>query len=222
MFTDANPGQYVVLNVVDTGVGIPKELQKQIFEPFFTTKGNEGGTGLGLSTTWRIVTDLGGFINVYSEVDQGTRFAVYIPAAVSTDMSIAAPQSWPTGHGELILVIDDQAAIREIVKETLEAHQYRVVLANDGTLGLLLYRDHPDTFDLVIIDVTNPALDGPATIAAIRKLNPDARIILQAGFMSEQNKSLLNLQSAEAFLEKPYTTGELLQSVHDLLHPKSE
>src|SRR5690606_26167967 len=109
LFPDANPGQSVVLNVVDTGVGIPKELQKQIFEPFFTTKGNEGGTGLGLSTTWRIVTDLGGFINVYSEVDQGTRFAVYIPAAVSTDMSIAAPQSGPTGHGELILVIDDQA-----------------------------------------------------------------------------------------------------------------
>lgn len=222
MFTRATPGQYVVLNVVDTGVGIPPEIQEQIFEPFFTTKGNEGGTGLGLSTTWRIVHDLGGFINMYSQVDQGTRFAVYIPAAVSTDVPATTPQSWPTGHGELILVIDDQAAIREIVKETLEAHQYRVVLANDGAVGLLLYRDHPDAFDLVIIDVTNPALDGPATIDAIRKLNPDARIILQAGFMSEQSRSLLNVQTAEAFLEKPYTTGELLHSVHDSLHPKSE
>src|SRR5690606_25364207 len=94
----------------------------------------------------------------------------------STDVPATIPQSWPTGNGELVLVIDDQAAIREIVKETLEAHNYRVVLANDGAVGLLLYRDHPDDFDLVIIDVTNPALDGQATIASIRKLNPEARI----------------------------------------------
>ena len=96
MFTRGTPGRYVVLNVVDTGVGIPPELEDQIFEPFFTTKGNEGGTGLGLSSTWRIVNDLGGFINMYSQVNQGTRFAVYIPAAESTEALPVTAPSWPT------------------------------------------------------------------------------------------------------------------------------
>src|SRR5690606_30061290 len=139
-FSGAKPGQYVVLNVVDTGAGIPPEIQERIFDPFFTTKGNEGGTGLGLSTTWNIVEEHGGFINLYSQVGQGTRFAVYLPAITPADVSESTGRSLPMGNGEWVLVIDDQAAIREIAKETLEAHNYHVVAAADGAVGLVLFR----------------------------------------------------------------------------------
>lgn len=219
MYSKITPGRYVVVNVADTGIGIPAEIQGRIFDPFFTTKGKDGGTGLGLSTSSNIVKENGGFIKLYSEVGHGTRFAVYLPAVGTPEARTPAdsPDSSPAGHGELVLVIDDESAIREILKETLEAFGYRVVTAADGAIGLALYRDHSTDFDLVIVDLAMPILDGPATIAAIRKLSPQARIILQSGIVSERSLSLLNPQAADAFLEKPYATHELLRCVHDLL-----
>lgn len=117
-------------------------------------------------------------------------------------------------------MIDDEASIREVLKETLEAHNYRVVTASDGAIGLVLYRDHVDVVDLVIVDLTTPVMDGQATITAIRNLNPKARIILQSGLVSKCSLTLVNPHSADVFLEKPYATDELLQSVHDLLQRK--
>jgi hypothetical protein len=212
----------VVLNVVDTGVGIPSDVQQRIFAPYFTTKGSEGGTGLGLSTTQGILKNHGGLIKVDSEVGRGTRFAVYIPAAASpeTDAAELSVPSWPTGEGELILVIDDEASIREVLKETLEAHNYRVVTASDGAIGLVLYRDHADDIDLVIVDLTTPVMDGQATITATRNFNPKARIILLSSSVSKCSLSLSNPYTADVFLEKPYATDELLQSVRDLLQRK--
>jgi CheY-like chemotaxis protein len=222
MYPGVHPGRYVVLNVVDTGVGIPPDILPRIFDTYFTTKGNVGGTGLGLSTTQGILQNHGGLIEVDSEVDVGTRFSVYIPAAASPETTTAEPsvRSGPTGQGELILVIDDEASIREVIKETLDAHNYRVVTAANGAIGLILYRDHVDDIDLVIVDLTTPVMDGQATITAIRNLNPKARIILQSGLASKCSLSPLNPHTADVFLEKPYATDALLQSVHDLLQRK--
>ena len=214
-FSDAKPGKYVVVNVVDTGNGIPREIQERIYDPFFTTKGKQGGTGLGLSTTSSIVQEHNGFIRLYSEVGQGTRFAVYLPANLPVDVSEPHDRTFPTGNGQWVLAIVDQAGIREIVREMLEAHNYRVVTAADGAVGVVLYRDHAVAFDGVIVDLSLPPMNAEGTISAIRRLNPRARILLQSGLVSDRD------QAADAFLEKPYTTGELLQSVHDLLQRKT-
>ncbi len=222
MYRDVVPGRYVVLNVVDTGVGIPPDVQQRMFDPYFTTKGKERGTGLGLSTTQEIVKNYGGLIKVESELGLGSRFSVYIPAAPAPEAVAAEPNGapWPTGQGELILVIDNKASIREVLKETLEANNYKVVTASDGVVGLVLYRDHADDIDLVILQLTAPTPYDQATITAIRQLNPKARIILQSALVSKSSMSQFQPHTADVFLEKPYSTRELLESVHDLLQRK--
>src|SRR6185436_9581618 len=137
------PGRYVLVTVADTGGGIPPEVVGRIFEPFFTTKEVGKGTGLGLSTALTIVRSHGGFINVYSEPRRGTQFAVYLPAVEAAAEAGARLQSdLPVGHGELILVVDDEDAIRQITKATLETFGYRVITAADGTEALGLYAQH--------------------------------------------------------------------------------
>lgn len=222
MYRGVPPGRYVVLNVVDTGIGISPDVEEHIFEPYFTTKGQERGTGLGLSNTREIVKNHGGWIKVESEVGLGSRFTVYLPAAAAPETVVAEPSVSPSpaGNGELILVIDNKASIREILKETLEAHHYQVLTASDGITGLVLYRDAAEDIDLVILQLTTPAIYGQATIAAIREINPQARIILQSALMSKSSMSRLQPQGADVFLEKPYSTGELLQNVHELLQRK--
>lgn len=222
MYAGVRPGQYVLLNVADSGVGIAPDVQQRIFDPYFTTKGKERGTGLGLSTTQEIVKNYGGLIQVESELGVGSRFSVYIPVATPRETVADEPSipSWPTGRGEMILVIDNKASIREVLKETLEAHNYQVVTAADDVIGLVLYRDHAEDIDLVIVQLTTPTMHGRATIAAIRKLNPQSRIILQSALVSKSSVSLSDLHAADVFLEKPYSTGELLKNVHDLLRRK--
>src|SRR5581483_3743019 len=134
MNLDAHPGRYVLMTVADTGSGIPPEIINRIFDPFFTTKEQGKGTGLGLATVIGIVKSHGGFVNVYSEVGNGTKFSVYLPAGESGEAASpgAERQELPFGNGQLILVVDDESAIREITRETLEAFNYRVLTAGDG------------------------------------------------------------------------------------------
>lgn len=218
MYPGVTPGRYVVFDVGDTGLGISPEVQKQIFDPFFTTKGS-GGTGLGLPAACGILRGYDGFIRTYSEEGEGSRFVIYIPAVTTPEManSEQISHTWPAGHGELVLVINDLGAIREILRATLEAHNYRVKTAVNGAVGLALYREHSAAVKLVIVDLASPSMDSQAIINAIRKLNPQARIILQSGFVSERNKSRIDAHSADVFLERPYATDELLHCVHDLL-----
>ena len=139
--TEAKVGPYIVITVSDTGTGIPPEIMDRIFEPFFTTKEHGKGTGLGLSTSLGIVKSHGGFINVYSEVGKGTAFKVYLPAITTTETLKAEEQQLelPAGHGESILVVDDEDQIREITKSILETHGYKVITANDGKEAIALY-----------------------------------------------------------------------------------
>src|SRR5262249_33875715 len=135
MNIEAQPGRFVVVTVADTGKGIPSDIIDKIFEPFFTTKDIGKGTGLGLSTAVAIVKSHGGFINVYSEVSRGTEFKFYLPAVETPHMHEAADKGvqLPKGHGELILVVDDEVSIREITSATLRTYSYEVMTAEDGT-----------------------------------------------------------------------------------------
>lgn len=216
MNLEAKPGRFVAITIADTGVGIPPNVINRIFEPFFTTKEQGKGTGLGLSTALGIVKSHGGFINSYSEPGKGTQFKIHLPAAetpltAQPDLS-ASPLA---GHGELILVVDDEIAIREITKGTLEAYSYRALTAADGTEAVALYAQHKDDIKVVLTDLMMPYMDGPATIRALRKLNPNVRIIASSGLAEKRETAGVKL-----FLPKPYTAERLLNALAEVIGTK--
>ena len=217
MNLEAKPGRFVMISIVDNGIGIPSHIVNKIFEPFFTTKEQGKGTGLGLSTALGIVKGHGGFINVYSEAGRGSQFKIYLPVA-ETPFTVQAESSisLPLGRGQLILVVDDEIAIREITKGTLETYGYRALTAADGTEAIALYAQHKDEIRVVLTDLMMPYMDGPVTIRALRKLNPHVKIIASSG-LSENGKLAEISGSIEGFLPKPYTAQKLLTMLDELL-----
>jgi hypothetical protein len=215
---DAQAGAHIMITVADTGMGIPANLLDRIFEPFFTTKDIGKGTGLGLSTVMAIVKSHGGFITAESKVNQGTTFTVYLPATTQQAKAIAAEdQALPTGQDELILVVDDESAIREITKTSLEAFAYQVVTAKDGIEAIAVYAQQPQAIKAVVIDMMMPVMDGPTTIRTLQKMNPDLKVVAVSGLMeSEQLSAVAN--QVDAFLTKPFTAKQLLQALDQVLH----
>jgi PAS domain S-box-containing protein len=219
MHLEAKPGRFVMISVGDTGPGMTLEVQSRIFEPFFTTKEMTKGTGLGLSTALTIVKSHGGFINVYSELHKGSQFALYLPA-LDTPGSVeeaAARMDLPVGHGELILVVDDEESIREITRGTLETFGYTVVTASDGTEALALYADRKNEIAVVLTDMVMPFMDGPATIRALQRMNPNVRIIAASGLDTGRRTGEGVLEGVSVFLAKPYTAEKLLKTLAQVL-----
>lgn len=219
MHIEAKVGRFVVITVTDTGPGMSPEIQSRIFEPFFTTKEMTKGTGLGLSTALTIVKSHGGFINLYSEVHQGSQFTLYFPALdESGTVEAAALQTdLPTGNGELILVVDDEESIREITRGTLEAFGYRVLTASDGTEALALYADRKNEIAVVLTDMVMPFMDGPATIRALQRMDPKVSIIAASGLPASQRAGDDLFEGISAFLNKPYTAEKLLKALAEVL-----
>jgi hypothetical protein len=220
MHLNAQVGPYMIITVSDTGTGIPPELLDRIFEPFFTTKELEKGTGLGLSTVNGIIKKHGGFINVYSEVGRGTQFKVYLPAVQETEAQQAEDLVLPPGHGELILVVDDEVAIREITKTSLETYGYKVLVANDGIEAIAMYAQHKDEISVVLMDMMMPSMDGLKTIPILKRINPLVKIIAVSGVTSSDQVSIATSTGIEAFLSKPYTAQQLLKTLHLVLSAK--
>jgi PAS domain S-box-containing protein len=219
MNPEAETGSYVMMTVSDTGSGMSSELIKRIFDPFFTTKEIGKGTGLGLATTLSIVKSHGGFVNVYSEIGNGTEFSVYLPAS-GNDQNVGKEQSklsYPTGAGELVLVVDDEENILLITQATLEKFGYRVLTAADGTEALAAYAGNRNEIALVLTDMMMPFMDGPATIRALRKLNPTLKIIAASGLTTNGQASDLTNLKVNAFLAKPYTAEKLLTTLAQVL-----
>ncbi|MCI0490870.1 MAG: PAS domain S-box protein [Blastocatellia bacterium] len=219
MNLEARAGRFVCISVTDTGIGIPEAVIDKIFEPFFTTKGQGKGTGLGLSTVLGIVKSHGGFVTVYSEIGRGTEFRVYIPAAVPPHLQQveAVREEIPRGRGEMVLVVDDEAAIREVAKETLEAQGYRAMTAGDGTEAVALYAQHKDDVEVVVTDMGMPHMDGATTIRILQKMNPTIRIIATSGLKSEGKIHEVASLGVKTFLSKPYTAEKLLHALSDVL-----
>jgi PAS domain S-box-containing protein len=219
MNVEAKPGKYVSVGVIDTGFGISEQNLNKIFDPFFTTKEHGQGTGLGLSTVAGIVRSHSGFVNVYSEVGRGARFKVYLPAIEAARATPAKPprRDLPTGNGELILVIDDENAIREVARETLSAFGYQVIIASDGAEAMAVFAAHKDAVKLVMTDMMMPYMDGPATIRALRRLDPKVKIIATSGLKAEDKIADAAQLGVKTFLPKPYTAETLLKTVAAVL-----
>jgi hypothetical protein len=219
---DAKVGSYIVVTVADTGNGIPAEILDRIFEPFFTTKEIGKGTGLGLSTVLGIVKSHGGFVNVSSEVGRGTQFKVYLPVAEATQTEPVEDLELPKGHGELILVVDDEPAIRDITKTSLQTYNYRTLTASDGIEAVALYVEHQEEISVVLTDMMMPSMDGPTTIRTLQKINPQVKIIAVSGLAPNEKLTKAVGASVKTFLSKPYTVKELLTTLQGVLHPNKE
>jgi len=224
-FVEANPGMsagpHVSVEVSDTGHGISPEIRDKIFEPFFTTKEVGRGTGLGLSTVSAIVRNHGGVINVSSEVGVGTSFKILFPALPGLESVGAADANvaLPGGRSEVILVVDDEAAVRDITKLTLENHGYHVLVASDGAEGVAVYAQHKDAIKLVISDQDMPVMNGAAMIRSLERINPKVRVISASGLAANGKANPLPAPSSglRVLLTKPFTAEELLRTVHDML-----
>jgi PAS domain S-box-containing protein len=220
MHLEAKPGRYVAISVADSGHGIPSALVDKIFEPFFTTKQLSNGTGLGLSTVMAIVKSHQGLINVYSEENKGTTFTVYLPAienSPDTQTARSGKVSLPRGRGETILIIDDEASILTITSQTLQAFGYRVLTAPDGAHGVAVYLEHKNDIALVLTDMMMPVMDGPATIHALKSINPAIKIIAASGLSANGNTVKPQSEGGPHFLLKPYTSGTLLKVLRTVL-----
>lgn len=219
MHLEAKPGIYVLLTVTDTGMGIPPAIIDKIFEPFFTTKPVGQGTGLGLSTILGIVRSHGGFINVYSDVGKGSSFKVYLPADTKIELEDIEIEhdDMPSGGGELVMVIDDEASIRDIAKQTLETFGYRVITADDGSEAIALYVQQQVKVHVAIVDMKMPIMDGPATIRALRKLDPKVKIIAASGLTLGGQMAEASTVNAQAVLPKPFTAENLLKTIYRVM-----
>jgi PAS domain S-box-containing protein len=223
-------GSYVLISVTDTGNGMTKEMLDRIFEPFFTTK--ETGTGLGLSTVLGIVKAHGGEIEVESEFGRGTCFKIYLPAILfhrgfnndSKEAELpAAGEQLYDGKGQLVLVVDDEIAIREITKESLEAYNYRAILASDGIEAIDIYAQNHHSIAIVLVDMMMPHLDTQSIILALQQINPQVQIVVMSGsylslaaMVDSPWERLRQQQQVSAVLTKPFTTADMLQTLANI------
>jgi two-component system, cell cycle sensor histidine kinase and response regulator CckA len=207
---DAKIGDYVSIAVIDTGSGIQPQLLHRIFDPFFTTKEVGKGTGLGLSAVLGIVKSHGGFIDVQSQVNRGTQIFIYLPACAPTHQPHEDESELPIGQQQLILVVDDELAIGELIKTTLETYNYRVVSASNGQDAIAIYAEHRDEIGAVLIDMMMPVMDGLTTVTALHQLKPSLPIIAISGLNSIDAVAKSKRFGCEYFLAKPFTNSELL------------
>ena len=221
MNPEAKPGAYVVVKVDDTGTGIPPAIREKIFEPFFTTKEIGKGTGLGLSTTIGIVKSHAGFINLYSEMGKGTIFKVYLPAdttAAAAENTAIQQSELPRGDGQLVLLVDDESTIRSVAQKTLERYGYRVLLASNGAEAIACYAKSPEQIAVVITDMAMPVMDGPATIVALKALNPEVKIIGSSGIPTNGGVAKAVGAGVKYFVPKPYTAESMLVTLAKALN----
>jgi hypothetical protein len=210
----------VALRVSDTGTGMSSETMDKIFDPFFTTKEVGKGTGLGLATVIGIVKSHSGFLTVQSEIGVGTTFSIFVPAsreAQESKVNDGGEAAITTGHGELILVVDDEAPIREALVRTLSAHGYRAYTAEDGSDALALYFQRRGEISLVLTDVSMAQMDGVSLVRSLRRVDAKAKIIVSSGHLQKDMITVLSGLGVKSFLNKPYTADKLLRAVQAAL-----
>ena len=216
----AEPGtQYVKLTVTDTGIGMDTETQRRLFEPFFTTKPDGKGTGLGLFTAYGVVKQSGGFIEVSSQLGKGSTFSLYFPI-IEKNFNVVAPRIESArdyrGSG-LILLVEDEPAVRSLVKEILIENGYRVLIAENGERALAVLEESHDDIDLILTDVKMPGIDGVKLSKLVTEFNPSIKILFMSAYTEEIIAIQNELRLGRQFIQKPFTPENLLRKIQDSL-----
>jgi PAS domain S-box-containing protein len=213
------PAEYVVLSIADTGTGIPENIVNKIFEPFFTTKERGKGTGLGLSMVYGAVKEHKGYITVQSEPGAGTIFTVYLPASRTAAPALAKEQVTSVSGNETLLIVDDEEAILNAVREALTSHGYKVFAISDSPSALNIFRKIPQEIALVISDIAMPKMDGKELIKQVKGIKPEIKIIAMSGhtkYIADKD----GIREIDGFLKKPFESQYLLSVVRRILDAK--
>lgn len=219
MVPDAKVGNYAMLEVSDTGIGIPQEIIGNIFDPFFTTKELGKGTGLGLSTSIGIVRSHGGFITVRSEEGHGSTFKAFLPAETvgAQEQAHSGFTEMPQGTGETILIVDDEIVICKATSMVLEKNGYRVLTATGGVCALTLYREYATSVEVVITDVMMPDMNGIELTRALKEINPRQKVIASTGHANQVRQAELKELGVDVILNKPYDAIKLLTTLRSVI-----
>jgi len=211
------PGNYVKVSVTDTGVGIDQDIIERIFEPFFTTKDVGKGTGLGLASAYGIIKNHNGIIRVYSERDHGTTFNIYLPASDLTEVKETEVSNEMIKGREAILLVDDEEGTIQVEELMLKELGYQVIPAMSGKEAIKLYKERMVDLDLVALDMIMPEMNGKDTYDALKKINPQVKVLLVSGYsLNKQIEELMEL-GCNGFIQKPFDIVQLSQKIREVL-----
>jgi len=215
---EAEPGNYVKISVTDTGIGMDAAVQQRAFEPFFTTKERGRGTGLGLASAYTIIKNHGGFITLYSVMEKGTTFNIYLPAstleAVEQDAGV---HELVSGQGTILLV-DDEEMILEVGAEMLRTIGYEVITAAGGQEAVDILTNGTESFDMVILDLIMPEMNGSETFNQLRAIKPDIKVLLSSGYSLNGQADELIQRGCNGFIQKPFNLVELSRKLYNILN----
>jgi CheY-like chemotaxis protein len=220
---DAEPGDYVLLSVSDTGTGIDPEVQDRIFEPFFTTKETGKGTGLGLSVVYGIVSQHGGWVEVRSELGKGTTFDVYLPtASAEAREAEKQPRSHARrrGHNERVLIVEDEDSVRSFAVRALQQGGYHVLEASSAEEAVELFRKEGSEIDLLFTDVVLSSRSGLELVDEIHDLRSDVPALLSSGYADQKSHWDTIQERGLPFLKKPYAVSDLLDRVRKTIEER--
>jgi PAS domain S-box-containing protein len=212
-------GNYVMLVITDTGIGMDEKTRERIFDPFFTTKETGHGTGLGLASAYGIIKGHRGYIDVKSEEGKGTSFIIYLPAskAVVRDQKAVVKGEQLLTKGETILLVDDEQLIREVSRGMLEVSGYNVLLAGSGQEAIDIYKDHQDPINLVILDLIMPEMGGGEVYDRLKEINPGVKVLLSSGYSINGEATEIIERGCDGFIQKPFRILDLSQKINKIL-----
>ncbi|HUT69120.1 MAG TPA: PAS domain S-box protein [Desulfatiglandales bacterium] len=211
------PGNYVLLTVTDSGIGMDKKTMAHIFEPFFTTKGVGKGTGLGLASVYGIIKAHDGYIDVDSEKGHGTTFKVYLPVSNRKVTGKAELAQEPIRGSETVLLVDDEETVIDVGRQMLEKMGYTVLVARSGKECVEIYRTHKDAIHILILDMIMPEMTGGETYDQIKKINPHIKVLLSSGYSKDSRATQILGRGCNGFIQKPYNMKGLSLRIREIL-----
>lgn len=217
-YDNVKSGHYCIIQISDTGAGIPKEIIHKVIEPFFTTKGTGKGTGLGLSVTFGIVKSHNGIIRIYSEQGHGTTVSIYLPIEVVAEYEGRKEIACETERGtETILIVDDEEPVLELAERMLAKAGYTIIATDNGAEAVELYRERSKEIALVMLDMIMPEMDGGDVYRALREIDPDVKVVLSSGYSINGQAGKLMKEGIQSFVQKPFTRSALCSTMRRVL-----